>query len=353
MNKVQNTSQTTLSRVLSHLAFWVAYILFFFFQYRFFQENFDPTPALGSLSITAIIDIVAAYFTVYFLLPKFLFKRRYLWFAVLFTVSAAVAIIMQRALMHYITVPLFYPEMAVKYGSFWHINPFYSFFNIYTVVSLFATIKLMKYWYKNQQLRNELENKNKASELALLKTQINPHFLFNTLNNIDTLISTDQEKASDAVIKLSDIMRFVLYEAKSDSIALEKEIEYLENYISLQQLRLKNPFFVSFEKDTNCNHKTIAPMLFIPFVENAFKHGQKNVVAPGIEITLDCKEGNINFEVVNRCDKSVIQNKDTASGIGLENVKKRLQLLYPNRHKLEIDDRNGLFKVKLSLVIGG
>jgi len=147
-------------------------------------------------------------------------------------------------------------------------------------------------------------------------------------------------------------MRFVLYEARNDNIALEKEIEYLENYISLQQLRLKNPFFVSFEKDANCSHKTIAPMLFIPFVENAFKHGQKNVVAPGIEISLDCNDGNINFEVVNRYDITVSQNKDSASGIGLENVKKRLRLLYPKRHNLEIDDRNGLFKVKLSLDVG-
>lgn len=350
MNELYKYKNSAFVRVLSHLAFWVAYIFFFFFQYKFFSREFDPVSALGSLTITAFVDIAAAYFTVYFLLPKFLFKRKYVWFAVLFLLSAAVAIIFQRAIMVYVTHPLFYSEMTEKYSSFWHINPFYSFFNIYTVVSLFATIKLMKYWYKNQKLRMELESKNKTSELALLRTQINPHFLFNTLNNIDALITTDQEKASDAVIKLSDIMRFVLYEAKNDNIAIEKEIEYLENYISLQQLRLKNPFFVNFTKDSTCKHRTIAPMLFIPFVENAFKHGQKNIVAPGIEINLNCSDGNINFEVINRHSLLKDQNKDTASGIGLVNVKKRLELLYPKKHKLIIDDRNGLFKIKLVLM---
>ncbi len=347
MNELYKYKNSGFVRILSHLAFWLAYIFFFFFQYKFFSKEFDAISALGSLTITAFVDIAAAYFTVYFLLPKFLFKRKYIWFAVLFLLSAAVAIIMQRVIMVYVTQPLFYADMIKKSSGFWHINPFYSFFNIYTVVSLFATIKLMKYWYKNQKLRMELENKNNTSELALLRTQINPHFLFNTLNNIDALITTDQEKASDAVIKLSEIMRFVLYESKSDSIAIEKEIEYLENYISLQQLRLKNPFFVSFKKDSTCKHRTIAPMLFIPFVENAFKHGQKNIVAPGIEINLSCSDGNINFEVVNRHSVLKDQNKDTASGIGLVNVKKRLELLYPKRHKLEIDDRNGLFKIKL------
>jgi len=131
MRELQKTSQSTLLRVLSHIAFWVAYILFFFFQYKFFQKDFKPISALGSLSMTAIVDIAAAYFTVYFLLPKFLFKRKYFLFAVLFLLSAAAAIILQRAMMFYLTAPMFYPELASKYSSFWYINPFYSFLNIY------------------------------------------------------------------------------------------------------------------------------------------------------------------------------------------------------------------------------
>ncbi len=318
-------------------------------QYIFYSKDVDSSSIMSSLLLTVVVDIFAAYFTVYYLLPEFLFKRRYFAFATIFLVSAALAILVQRVLLYYIAVPYFYGDSISHTKSFWHINPFYSFFNIYTVVSLFAVIKLMKYWYRNQQLKTELERKNKSSELALLRTQLNPHFLFNTLNNIDTLITSDQAKASDAVIKLSEIMRFTLYEASNDRVPLEREINYLENYIALQQLRLKNPYFVRFENSSNCKGMTIAPMLFIPFVENAFKHGLKNVVAPGIEISLTCENDVLKFEVVNRYSNIEEQNKDATSGIGLANTRKRLKLLYPDKHKLEIRKSTGIFKVNLSV----
>lgn len=339
-----------IGRVIIHIVFWISYIMFFFFQYQFMDKKVDPYDTLGSLFLTSFVDISAAYFTVYFLLSRFLFKRKYIQFSVYFLLSAAAAILLQRVILYYISEPLFYADYHKESQSFWHINPFYSFFNIYTVVGFFASVKLLKYWYKNQQLKLELERKNKSSELALLRTQINPHFLFNTLNNIDTLIGTAPEKASDAVIKLSEIMRFVLYEANSDSISLEKEIDYLESYISLQSLRMRNQYFVSFENNSeNCRGLTIAPMIFIPFVENAFKHGLKNIVAPGIEIFLDCKDGNINFEVVNRYSELDEQNKDKTKGIGIDNARRRLELLYPDNHTLEITKHKGVFKVKLKI----
>ena len=349
MGKYKSYTSSTFIRIITHVIFWVSYIMFFFLQYSFYSKDFDAVAAISSLSLTALVDIIAAYFTVYFLLPRYLFKKKYFSFSFLFFISAIAAIILQRVLLYYISFPVFYSDSMDMIQSFWQINPFYSFFNIYSVVGLFAVIKLVKYWYQNQQLKIELENKNKTSELALLRTQLNPHFLFNTLNNIDTLISVNQEKASEAVIKLSEIMRFVLYEANNDRIPLEKEISYLESYISLQQLRLKNPFFVKFTNDVECSGIKIAPMLFIPFVENAFKHGLKNIVAPGIEISLNCKDGNINFEVVNRYAIHEIQNKDATSGIGLVNTKKRLELLYPNSHKLEIRKSSGIYKVNLTI----
>ncbi len=338
------------SRLLSHILFWIGYIGFFILQYSLFKKSDVPiSSTAGSLILTAIIDIAAAYFTVYYLLPKFLFKKKYLLFAVLFIISASAAIIAQRALMYYISYPVFYPEWVDKMGSFWKINPFYSLLNIYTVVGLFASIKLLKYWYKNQQLRAELENKNKTSELALLRTQLNPHFLFNTLNNIDSLILTNPNKASDAIIKLSDIMRFMLYDTKTDQVSLEKEINYLESYIALQQIRLKDPSFVQFTKQGSCIGKTIAPMLFIPFVENAFKHGQKNVKSPGIEINLNCQPDSIKFDVVNHVDNSTEINKDSTQGIGLANTIRRLELLYPHRHEFNIRKDNGLYIASLKI----
>ena len=338
------------SRLLSHILFWVAYIGFFILQYSLFKKSDVPiTSTAGSLVLTAIIDIAAAYFTVYYLLPHFLFKKKYLLFGLLFILSASIAIIGQRALMYYISFPLFYPEWIDKAGSFWKINPFYSLLNIYTVVGLFASIKLVKYWFENQQMKSELENKNKTSELALLRTQLNPHFLFNTLNNIDALILTNPEKASDAIIKLSDIMRFMLYDTNTDVVLLDKEINYLKSYIALQQMRYKDPKFVKFTNEGNCDGKKIAPMLFIPFVENAFKHGTKNVKSPGIEIYLSCKEDSINFDVINHFDGTQEINKDKTPGIGLANTKRRLELLYPEKHELRITKDNGFYTSSLKI----
>ncbi len=331
------------SRIVLHVLFWIGYILFVYLQHALFDKNINTEASLVSLTLTALVDIAASYFTVYFLLPRFLFKRKYWQFAILFLPSAAIFIILQRVLLYYVIYPTYFPGFEEKMGSFWHINPFYSFINIYTVVGLFASIKLLKYWYRNQQVKAELENKNKTSELALLRTQLNPHFLFNTLNNIDSLILTKPQKASDAIIKLSDIMRFMLYDTSTDIVPLDKEINYLKSYISLQQIRFKDPGFVKVNLEGTCLGKTIAPMLFIPFVENAFKHGQKNVAAPGIKIRLECLKDSLNFEVINRVDVSAGMNKDSTPGIGLANTKRRLELLYPGRHKLSIKTENGYY----------
>jgi len=346
-----NKMQSKGSRILLHILFWVSYIVFFFFQNAIFKDSSNYLANLGSLTLTAFVDLAAAYFTVYYLLPKFLFTKKYFQFSIFFLLSAASAIILQRVLMYYISYPVFYPEYLSKIKSFWQINPFYSFFNIYTVVGLFASIKLLKYWYQNQQLKTELENKNKTSELALLRSQLNPHFLFNTLNNIDSLIITNPDKASDAIIKLSDIMRFMLYDTSTDEVPLDKEVNYLKSYISLQQMRLKDPDFVTVTIEGNCHGKTIAPMLFIPFVENAFKHGQKNVASPGIEVKLTCLIDSINFEVINYVDDSKEMNKDDTSGIGLINTKRRLELLYPGKHEFTIEKENGSYKSSLRIYI--
>lgn len=348
MKTVSNITGFGGTRLLLHILFWVAYILFFFVQGALFKEGHYSWANLASLSLTAIVDILAAYFTVYYLLPKFLFTKKYLQFSVLFLLSAAAAIILQRILLYYISYPMFYGEMSDKVSSFWKINPFYTFFNIYTVVGLFTSIKLLKYWYQNQQIKTELENKNKTSELALLRSQLNPHFLFNTLNNIDSLILTNPDKASDSIIKLSDIMRFMIYDI-ADVITLDKEINYLKSYISLQKLRLKDPKFVKFTVEGNCSGKKIAPMLFIPFVENAFKHGLKNVKSPGIDIKLKCEENSINFEVVNFIDESLELSKDKTPGIGLANTKRRLELLYPGKHKFDIKRNNGNYVASLTI----
>jgi len=338
------------SRVLSHILFWVLYIVFVLFQFTFFSKESDYLRTTYVLVLTSVVDIFAAYITVYYLLPKFLFKKKYFLFAITFLVFAAISILFQRAIL-YFAYPYFYPEYAAKMGTFWHINPFYSFMNIYTIVAFFAVVKLLKFWYKNQKYKLELENKNKTSELALLRTQLNPHFLFNTLNNIDSLIISNQEKASDAIIKLSEILRFMIYDTAVEKVSLEKEIGYLRSYISLQKLRLKDPNFVKFDIEGTCAGKYVAPLLFIPFIENAFKHGLKNIESPGIKIKLICSADSIYFEVRNQYNENIISEKDNTSGIGLANTQRRLELLYPDMFDFVIEKKNGVYSSFLTIKI--
>jgi two-component system, LytTR family, sensor kinase len=203
------------------------------------------------------------------------------------------------------------------------IAPISSFFLWTTIGCLF---RIFIDWFKKKNDLIILEKENAESNLALLKNQINPHFLFNTLHNIDTLIYDDQDKASKSLVKLSDIMRYMLNDAKSDYVELQKEIEYLENYFSLEQMRMKNEKFLKYSINGNYKGYTIAPMIMIPFVENAFKHSIDSNTENGIIIKITIKNQLLSFVCENQFDKAEI-NKDKVHGIGLETVKKRLDLI--------------------------
>lgn len=195
---------------------------------------------------------------------------------------------------------------------------------------------------KNNEVRLEL---NKA-QLAMLRSQINPHFLYNTLHNIDALIYKEPSKASQSVMMLSDIMRYMLKDVPTEQVELIKEIEHLTNYIALERLRLKNDKFVNFQMTEFNSGLGIAPMLLIPFVENAFKHAVDSDRENGIKIQLTVKDTTLNFSCENSYDESDTE-KDNAHGIGLETVRKRLKLLYPDSHQLIINKEQSVFKVKL------
>jgi ligand-binding sensor domain-containing protein len=205
--------------------------------------------------------------------------------------------------------------------------------------------------FQAKQLKTELAHYNQSSEIALLRSQVNPHFLFNTLNNIYSLVYQKSDDAPTAVMKLSEIMRYMLYDANTDKVPLEKEINYLKSFIELQVLRLKNRDCVDFTVTGTIYGKTIAPMLFIPFVENAFKHGNKRSENPCIIINLAINENHILFDIENQYQKNDPINKDKTGGIGLANVRRRLELLHPGTHKLEIENLDGKFHVTLDLTL--
>jgi len=203
-------------------------------------------------------------------------------------------------------------------------------------------------WYLTQKQKAELINQNQASELALLRSQINPHFLFNTLNNIYSLVYKKSDNAPEAVMKLSSIMRYMLYDAIEDKVLLEKEIEYLKSFIELQELRLMNKNFVSFDIHGQLEGRTIAPMILMPFIENAFKHGSKQVKSPGIIVDLTINQQTIIFSVSNYLSKNNSE-KDEAGGIGIHNINRRLELIYPGKHRLEIKKTEDMFFIKLEI----
>lgn len=205
-------------------------------------------------------------------------------------------------------------------------------------------------WIGDRKIKAELEKDNIISQLELLKLKINPHFLFNTINNIDILIQEDAIKASEYLNKLSDIMRFMLYETKEEKISLAKELSYIKKYIELQKIRTTNPNYVKHEVKGEVGNLLIEPMLFIPFIENAFKHAENKKVENAIRICFDISKDKIKFECENAFSVDN-QLKNEHSGLGNELIQRRLDLLYPNKHTFEVENNNGFYKVKLLLSV--
>lgn len=285
------------------------------------------------------------FYAFYFILP-FLIKNRNIFLSI-FTGALLLFII---AVARYYIEVLFWKEI-IHLPSKEMSNTyewFYAGLRLSIISGAYAIlIKFAIDWFDTQKLKAELVNQTQMSELALLRSQVNPHFLFNTLNNIYSLVCKKSPDAPEAIMKLSSIMRYMLYDANTDFVLLEKEIEYLESFIELQKLRIRHTDFVELRIEGEVGNKTIAPMLLIPFVENAFKHGSKSGPSPGIWIHLVATPHQLLFEVTNHVKKNFLVSKDNIGGIGLNNIKRRLEILYPGKYVLKTNHDNDLYKVKL------
>lgn len=330
--------------ILLHLFLWIL-IFFTFFNILNALGGFPQKPeyspyldfALYARAITTTIMLTIPFYFGYIITP-YLFKRQkkklFIGLAILFGVMFPIAMsIMDDGLR----------PSAIMQSVF-----LFAFLNMFLILGL--SFRSLFGWVEQKRLHDILEKQNLKSELALLRTQLNPHFLFNTIHNIDTLIKDDQAKASQSLIKLSDIMRYMLNDSKTESVSIEKEMEHIENYISLERLRFKNSRFLNFNISGNFSRFTIAPMLFIPFVENAFKHSVDSEIENGITIDFTFEENAITFICENQYDYLDIV-KDKTHGIGLETIKKRLKLLYPDSHKLNINKTSSKFQVALKIML--
>ena len=231
-------------------------------------------------------------------------------------------------------------------------------FNLATLIGLTVTIKLMKRWWVKQKETDQVSKEKIIAELQLLKAQIHPHFLFNSLNNIYSFALEPSPKAPEMILKLSDLLHYMLYDCKQPLVELEKELKMIKDYISLEQIRygerLSLKVSVSERKSTDnlkAEQKLIAPLLLIPFVENSFKHGTSKMLSdPSVVLNIIIDNNILFFKLINSKPSENRENQaGTNRGLGLKNVRKRLELLYPARHELQIIENNSEYSVLLKI----
>lgn len=227
------------------------------------------------------------------------------------------------------------------------VGDFVKYFTWFMLIILASLgLKLLSQWSRAEKRAAEVENERLRTELSMLLTQINPHFLFNSLNTVYSLSIKKSDAAPEAVLKLSHLFRYVIEDGSNERVTLEQEVSYLDNYIDMQKLRVTPNTPIRFDITGNPATVSVAPLLFLPLVENAFKYGISNSEPSGIDIKLDCSPDKVVFKVTNR--KFETQGK-RSTGIGLNNVRRRLQLLYPDKHSLEINETIELYSVTLTI----
>jgi sensor histidine kinase YesM len=332
--------------VLLHLGYWMMYLLMIAMllsalnhgKIAFKDILFSPA------FVSAIVPGLIGFYTFYGLLfEKYLAKKKVL----NFLLAIALVIVTASIITEVILYSIYYRRLDGSYNTIIFAGIFLSFISLVNGV-LGLVMKGFINWYGDIKVKVELNKRNYEMELALMKAQINPHFLFNTINNIDVLIQRDAIKASEYLNKLSDIMRFILYETKTEKISLEKELSYIEKYVELQKIRTTNLNYVKYEVKGSVGNILIEPMLFIPFIENAFKHAENKKVENAIKVAFVIEKDKIKFECENIYSVDT-QLKPEHSGLGNELIQRRLVLLYPNKHIFEVENKNGIYKVNLLL----
>lgn len=329
---------------LVHIPVW---IVAFFVAYFF---SVDDVPAhqpyyVVLSTLTFAFSLLSSFYVFYsYLVPCFLGKSKYCSFgirAVLF-VFIIMPVLVLAFLQASETTDLNISEIFTHKGFMqWIGCAFISLFS----GALGLLYRFMIDWFNNLHLKKEIENIKLQSELEVIKSKLNPHLLFNTLNNIDTLIQTNPDKASIALSKLSDLLRYVIYETQNKNIPIQKEIDTILKYIDIEKMRLVHPNHVSFVSSITGN-PMIPPMLFLPFIENGFKHSNLNEPDHTLDIQFSEQNNELYFKCINTINTKIIPKE---KGIGLELVKKRLHLLYPGNHHLDIKRQDNKYVVSLKI----
>ena len=329
-----------------HALFWIVYYLFLCLIFYSAYEIREPVFYVQFI-VFIPFSALLVYFNLYVLIPGLIYRKRYGYYIFSLTLALLVSALIDQLL----------KKMYAHFGSaVFAYTADMSFKNIFTeAIGLlypigFSTgIKLSKDWIRNQQLMKEREKQYLETELNFLKTQIHPHFFFNTLNNLYSLTLKKSDLAPEVVLKLSGLMSYMLYESNAAKVSLAREITYLQNYLDLEKLRFGQRLTVLFEMEGQIEEVSIPPMILILFVENSFKHGVKNNVNHiQIDISLRMEGGYLFFQVKNPVgNRSPKENE----GIGLKNAKRRLDLLYGKNYQLDISEKDSQFFVFLKMPV--
>ena len=293
-------------------------------------------------TIIFALVLTAMYYTnSVYLVPKFLLTNKILQYSLIVVVVAAVILVGMRAIEHSLDLPrliheIIRPNEEYRPKGWWRFD-FTGMLMIFLVLGSSTSILLIRKDQKDRLTREELEKEKVSTELSFLKAQINPHFFFNTLNSIYALTSLNVADAQKAIHKLSAMMRYVLYDSRKELCTLSQEIDFVSNYIELMKLRLPEKVDVKFTKPTESQHVLIAPMLLLPYIENAFKHGISSQHKSSIEIIIDLTGQKLGMKVTNTMFEST-GLKLEGSGIGMQNTQRRLELIYPNHHEVKINE---------------
>jgi sensor histidine kinase YesM len=327
---------------LHHVFFWV---LVFGIWYFLRVDDYSTEEKAFHVTLIKVVELaLMIYLTNYVLIPQLLYKKRYVWFVIIFILMIFGSSVLK---MNILGRLLNNPELLN-----WSANLKKSLYNNiiphFFLVIAGAAVKLMLDYGKLQKRMAETAREKAEAELSFLKSQINPHFVFNSLNSVYFLINKDNVEARGALHKFSEMLRYQLYEVRDDKIPIEKEINYLEDYMDLQQLRKDEKYTVQFNHSPEVKGFLIEPLLLVPFVENAFKHiSHYPDKINFVKVDMTQSNGVFIFSVVNSKEQQRVTEQH--EGIGLNNVKRRLELMYPGKHELKIDEADDKFTVQLNL----
>jgi LytS/YehU family sensor histidine kinase len=348
MWRVWNSPNAKLTfKILFNLALWGIWIgLPLLSPVHHPHENTHPHPHENPefsehiwLELSAVVPL---FYLITLVLIPYVFKKN----GVLLFIFSLVVLVLVFTVIQYLIQMYVMSFEKLNEGP----NQIFGVFPLIMIAGIASTYGLLLEFIEIEAEKEEMSNEQMKSELSFLRSQISPHFIFNVLNSIVYLIRSKSAKEAEGVtIKLSSLMRYMLYDSDQWMVPLSRELEYLQNFIDLQKIRFEDDVAIEFMKYGTVGSYMIEPMLLIPFVENAFKHGVGHVINPTIQIDFNVKDELLIFQVVNKIGNVLNDSKDPDSGIGLKNVIRRLELLYPQKHQLKIDSLGELFSVKLTI----